>query len=835
MARVHAGVALASGAALLLQVSLVRVFSVAQWHHLAFVAVGLGLLGFGASGTALSSSRRLRRAPLRTAAWGAAAFLPATALALLAVWKVPFDAYLMALEPIQSAFLALQLMALVLPFLCAGLVTGAVLAALPERAGSLYAASFVGAAAGAIAALPVLGLVGGPGGMVASAAVAMAGAAALWREDRAPATAAGRRSVRVMPTVALAAVVVLGLTAGAAPEIPISQYKSLSQIRRYPESRLEFSARSAGSSVDVTRSPALRFAPGLSLTYAGVPPSLPGLTVDGDGLRGLPVHGDASFTAYLPTAIAYGLSPGSALVVGVGVEVLGALHHGMDPVVVVEGNPLVAQAATAIPGSLVRRANTPRTPLSTVMPGPALAQMVGENPRTYLRRSRVLYNVIQVPPQESFQVVASGAFSLAENHLMTVEALGDYLRGLAPGGVLAVTRWVQTPPSEEVRAWAAAVAALEGPAHGGPAAPGGAVAGKVMALRSMNTLTILVKPSGFGADDVARVRAFCAARHFDITYAPGVDPAEGNRYNVLPEDLHHEAFVAILSPQRREGFLAAFPFDVSPSRDDRPFFFHFFRWRQVPAVLGNLGRTWQPFGGGGYLILLVLLTVVTLLSAVLIVAPLRWMGDASAPVGGQPRRTAAVFAYFLALGFGYLFVEIPLVQQLILVLTHPTYAFAAVLAGLLLSSGVGSMLSARIGRGLRWAVLAVAAAALAFAWALPAIVDSALGLTLAARIALLGSVMLPLGVLMGMPFPAAVRLLGRRDPALVPWAWAINGCASVMGSIAAALLALDWGFSTVVACGGLAYAVAFVAIIALPAARTSPPPDCETSIGRLPS
>ncbi len=810
MARIHAGVALASGAALLLQVSLVRLFSVAQWHHLAFVAVGLGLLGFGASGTALAAFGRLRRTPIRTAAWGATAFLPATVLALLALRTVPFDAYLMALEPVQSAFLALQLLALLLPFLCAGLVTGAALVAQPERAGALYAASFAGAAAGTVASLPVLALAGGAGGMIASAAVATTGAAALWWPGGTPDASGGRRRARAAAMVALTAAAMLGLAAGAAPEIPLSPYKSLSQIRRYPEARLEFSARSAGARVEVVRSPALRFAPGLSPAYPGVPPSLPGLTVDGDGLRGLPVEGDASFTAYLPSAAAYGLSPGSALVVGVGVEVLGALHHGMEPAVVVEGNPLVAEAAAAVPGSLVRGTA-------------ALAQMVVENPRAYLRRSRALFDVIQVPPQESFQVVASGAFSLAENHLLTVEAFGDYLRGLAPGGVLAVTRWVQTPPTEEIRAWAGVVAALEGMAPAGPRAPEGAVAGRIMALRSLNTVTILAKPSGFGADEIARVRAFCAERQFDITYGPGVDPAEGNRHNVLPADLHREAFVAILSPGGRERLHADYRFDVTPSHDDRPFFFHFFRWRQVPEVVGTLGRTWQPFGGGGYLILVVLLAAVTLFAGVLIVAPLRWMGAARAAGSVPPRRAAAVLAYFLALGFGYLFVEIPLVQQSIVVLTHPTYAFVVVLSGLLLSSGAGSILSARLTGGPRAAVLAVAAAALALGWVLPSIVTLAFDLTLYARVALIGAITIPLGMLMGVPFPAAVRLLGRSEPSLVPWAWAINGCASVVGSIAAALLALEWGFQAVVLCGGLAYAAAFLAVIALPEARTSHP------------
>jgi hypothetical protein len=805
---VHAGVALVSAAALLLQIVLTRIFSVVQWHHFAFMAVGLGLLGFGASGTALAVFPGLRRAPLRTAAWGALLVAPSVGLALLAIAAVPFDAYLMALEPVQVLYLAAQATALVLPFLCAGLVVGAVLAGFPDAAGSLYAASFLGAAGGALAAVPLLSAIGGPQGMIASAALATSGAALLLQVSPAP----DRR-----PAVAAAALAVLTALAALVPlELPISPYKALSQLRRFPDARIGFSKWNAISRVDVVQSAAVRSAPGLSVAFPGVPPALPGLTVDGDGPRGLPAGVDAAFTEFLPSAVAYRLRRGRTLVVGMGLEVLGALRHGMAPVVVVEANPMVVEAARRFGGGL---------------PG---VTVVVENPRTYLRRTRERFDLIQVPPQESFQVVASGAFSLAENHLYTVEALRGYLDRLAPGGVLAVTRWIQTPPSEEIRVWAAAVAALS------DAGPDSCLA----ALRSLNTMTVLVRLEGFGPADVAAIREFASSRRFDITYAPGVDAAEGNRYNVLPRDVHREAFTAVLDPAWREELLRTYPFDVRPVSDDRPFFFHFFRWRQVPQILADLGRTWQPFGGGGYLVLLAMLAIVTLLSAGLILLPLRYLArnqpsaTPTVPRPAPPR--GPVFLYFLAIGAGYLFIEIPLLQQAILVLGHPTYALAAVLAGLLVASGAGSLASPRVGRRLPAVVAAVAVAAAAAALFLPGAFQACLGFALPVRLAVIATAVLPLGLLMGVPFPAAVRALGRTDPAAIPWAWGVNGCASVIASILAAMAALEWGFGMVMLLGALAYTAAAViapssAFTSSPAARTSPTPDCGTSTGRPPS
>lgn len=307
---------------------------------------------------------------------------------------------------------------------------------------------------------------------------------------------------------------------------------------------------------------------------------------------------------------------------------------------------------------------------------------------------------------------------------------------------------------------------------------------------------------------MAALRAFASARRFDITYAPGLPPALANRYHVLPVDLHREAFTALLDPRQRRTFLRRYPFEVGPIRDDRPFFFHFFRWSQVPQILAGLGRTWQPFGGGGYLVLLALLVVLSALAAGLILLPLRLrprgLSHPSAPPDARLPRTG-VFAYFLALGFAYLFVEVPLLQQMALLLGFPTYAVAAILAMLLVASGLGSLAGNRWRPAASRVLPVLAAAVLLVAWILPRLLQAGLGLPAAARVAIIGATVLPPGVMMGMPFPAGIRFLGRHDPALVPWAWGINGCASVVGAVVAAVLQLQWGFRAVLVLGGLAY------------------------------
>lgn len=761
------GVGLISAAGLLLEVTLTRIFSIIQWYHFAFLAVGAGLLGFGASGTLLAAAHA-RRVVQRVPAFAAAAFPPAVAAAYAALLFVPFDAYRIALEPVQFAYLGLQLAALVLPFLFVGLAVGGALASRPRDAGPLYAASLVGSGSGALLAVRILQAVPASAALLAASGLGAAGAAFLGQGP-------GRRRAGAG---LLAAAVLLAAALTVSPPLRLSPYKSLSQYMLLPDARITFSGVNAVSQVDVVESQAIHAIPGLSPVYGGPPPRMAILTIDGDAPRPLPRSPDTTITAFLPSSAVYALRAGRTLVVGSGgFEVLGALRHGMPEVIVVEPNPLVADAA------------------ARTMPevfGHPRVRIVREEPRIFIRGAGPAFDVIQVPTGESFQVIASGAYSLTEHYLYTVEALRDLVGRLAPGGVMVLTRWLQQPPSEEVRVWAAAAVALEQLGL----VPGAHLA----AIRSLNTAAILVARRPWTPQEAGALAAFAASRRFDVIYAPGIGAEAGNRYNVLPEDLYRAAFEAMLDPIARSQYIDASPFNVAPVSDSRPFFFHFFRWEQVPAILAGLGRTWQPFGGGGYLVILGALAAMLVLSAVLILWPLRLLG-------AVPPRAGAVAAYFLLLGIGYLFVEIPLMQQFILLLGHPTYALSIVLSGLLAASGAGSILSGRLLRRLPLLLGMLAAIILLLAPGLGALVHAALGLPFLARVTIALAVLALLGIPMGVPFAAGIQLIARR-PDLVPWAWAINGCASVLSAIGAALVGLQYGFPPVLAAAAAAYALA---------------------------
>lgn len=776
------GIFLLSAAGLAFEITLTRVFALAQWYHFAFMSVSLALLGFGASGSALSLLRgtiaRLRLAPHRILGMLAALFGLGVMLSYLSINFLPFDSYRLAWDRMQLLYFVFYYLSLALPFFFGGLAVGGLLAARPELTTRVYAANLAGSAMGCLLALIALPILGGAGAVLFSAA--LGGVAAFVFDGR------GRR-LRWFYAAMIVTLMGTIIVSPAGLEIRLSEYKGLSHAERFPDAQTVFRQWNASSRVDVLQSSSIRAAPGLGLAYLGAMPPQHGLFVDGDGLSGivdLARVGDeelAAFVDNLPTALAYRLRPDArALILEPrgGLDIHVALQGGAASVRAVESNGLVVDAVRAF-GSLY---DNPRvTPVVT-------------GGRSYLRRNPARYDVIDLALTGSYRPVTSGAFSLTEDYLLTQEALADYLSHLDDDGLLVLSRWLQAPPSESLRAWALAVEAVEGKQ----------AARRLVAIRGWSTSMILLKNGLWTAEEIATVQEFCAARSFDLLYYPGMTESEANRFAVHEHPIYHRAFTGLLAADDRERFYSEYAFAIRPPTDERPFFFHFFTWQQTPAILEKLGQTWQPFGGSGYLVLMALLALALLASGVFILLPLA-IRRRSLP---GPKKW--VFAYFALLGWGYLFVEIPLMQRFILFLDHPVYAFAAVLFSLLLFSGIGSALAPRLPQRGALAILSVAA--LLYSLLLPLGFDRLLGWPLAARLAATLIALAPLGFLMGLPFPQGMILLNQRSPALIPWAWGINGCASVTASVLAAMLALSVGFSGVLIAGAGCYALALLAL-----------------------
>ncbi|MGQ9458851.1 MAG: hypothetical protein ACUVS5_11300, partial [Anaerolineae bacterium] len=708
MRRLGAGLAGIALATLAFEALLLRVFSLAQWYHFAFMVVSIALLGYGASGTLLALRPGLDGAHLHRwlgrLAW---AFALSMLGAYLFVNLVPFDSYTIAWDRRQAFLLAGHYLALAVPFLASGLALGLILAQHPARAGPLYGANLVGSALGCLLVPLLLPRLGAERTLVAICLVGWCVAAVL----------APRPTPREVLVWGVSGLAFLALLLAPPPwlEARLSPYKGLPQALLHPGARVVYSRWNAYSRVDVVAGSSLRSAPGLSAAFRGVPPAQWSLFVDGDSRS--PVLGEAGegedpaaweALHHLPTSLPFRLRPGAqALVLEPrgGLDLLVALEEGTAGIVAVEGNPLVVEAVEHL------LAGSPRNPYA------------GEHVRTVLREGRPFlqsdagtYDIILFSLADPFRPLTSGAYSLSEHYLYTAEAMQAAYARLRPGGLLVLHRWLQWPPSESVRAGALLVEALE--RAGEPASQCLAV------LRTWSTALLLARRGPWTPEELAAIRRFAREEQYDLVYLPDITPDEVNRYSQYERPAYYEAFQALIHGDRAAFYREA-TFDVRPPTDDRPFFFHFFRWRQTPDVLRNLGRTWQPFGGSGYFVLVALLALAVLAAGTFILLPVA----AGGRVARQGRGTVTL--YFGALGLGYLLLEIPLIQRFILFLDQPIYAFVVVLFSLFLFSGLGSMASAHL--PWRAGLWVLAAGALAAPPALDAGVRATLGWPLAGR------------------------------------------------------------------------------------------------------
>ncbi len=834
MRRRAAVIFLVSAAVLADEVVLVRAFSIGLWHHFAYMVISIALLGFGASGTLLAVLVRAKKPPESASSGaGASAWLAASA-AMFAIFlplsfaltqKIPFEPYLIVWDHQQWFYLGCYYLVLFVPFFAAATAVGLVLISESEDSPRLYFFNLIGSAAGAAMAVSLL-QVGTVERVVLAVTGLAQGAALLALLDLL--SARKPRSTRALAALAAVMVAILPLYYMVRPfSVRLSPYKGLSYALNLPGAQELATRSSAIGRVDVVGSPAIRQAPGLSLVTpaeAAIPTQL-GIFVDGEVAGAITAFkGDVRDVAYLDwmsTAAHSVLGPTSPDVcvigAGGGASVLLALRHGARRVDAVEMDANVVQLLREtfrdFSGALYKR--------------PEVRIHVADG-RAFLEAARTQWDVIDISLVDSFAAAAVGLGAVNESYLYTREAFKTYLQHLRSGGILTVTRWIRTPPRDELKLFATAIAALE--------EMGLSPASRLVLVRSWATATLLAKREPFTPEELAAVRNWSEERLFDVAYFPAMAAGEGNRFNILARDWYGEGAAALLAGgTRSDRFFREYPFFIRPATDDQPYFFHFFRWRSLPALLSTGDLSWVPFVEWGYLILIATLIQAVLFGIVIIFMPLLLLRQHAS--NGPPRvlRTRmSVLAYFLLLGIGFMFVEMALIQRLVFFLANPIYAVAVVLAGLLLVSGLGSRWA---GRKLREgyserrlacsAALAVAATAALYAFALRPLLMPLIGWPMAARITVALAVMLPLAF-MGMLFPLGLRHVGRCHAHLLPWGWAINGCASVIATSLATLLAMGSGLSIVMLAAAACYVLAM-----LVASRWSE--VAETGLARNPS
>ena len=781
---VLASVAVLSAASLGYEILLTRLLSIVQWHHFAFLVISVALLGFGASGTfLLVLGDRIHTGIKPFLTLCALGFGLAAPVCFAIVQRVPFNVLDAPWSPGSLGWLLVIELLLAIPFFFAATGIGRALVVFGHRLSRVYAADLVGAGAGAAATVWVLYLVPAERALdLVCALGALAGALAI----------CGGRSPGRLPLLVLCGIVVALSGAGVTGELRISPFKPLPQALRVTGAELVDTRSGPLGMVSAVENRVVpfRLAPGLSLLAGAPVPEQVAVFVDADGPIEI-VGSDASLPppAYLgdlTSALPYALvSEARVLVLGAGAgsAVLQALGAGARSVDAVEIQPhvveLVRDRYHGFSGGIYEH--------------PAVTVHV-EDPRAFVEASGDEFDLIQIV---ALGASTAGLHALEAERLLTVESVRAVLARLSPAGVAAFTVRTRLPPRDGVRLLATVLDALEAAAIRSP--------GDHLAwIRSWSTTTLVVGRSPLTNAQVGAVRAFAGARAFDLIHVPGIASGEANRFNVLDRPYFHEAAQRMLA-ERPASFVRGYKFDIRPATDDRPYFWSFFRWAHAPEILSLSRKGGIGLLDVGYLALPAALVQAVAASAALILLPLLALREKR---GGARRRP--VLAGFFCIGLAFLLVEIAFIGHFTIILSHPLHALVVVLAAFLLFAGAGSYLSARRGpdASITGPVIGIAAIATTYAILYPYLASFLLGAAPGAKIAGAFLVIAPLATLMGMPFPRALARLNAVDPSLVPWAWGINGCASVIGAVLAALIGIHFGHTVVILAGVVLYLAA---------------------------
>jgi len=793
-------IALISACALAYEVLLARLFSLIQWHHFAFMVISLALLGYGVSGTVLALYRaqwlRHFTGVVRgNLLLGAGAMPICFALAQ----TIPFNPAEMLWAVTPWWQWALIYLLLALPFFFAANVIGLTFYRYGTHISAIYAADLTGAGVGSVAIIALLYL-WVPEKILGVLALLAYVAAWCARYAEAPRANASLTGFDRASLVIGGAVLLWSSTLTLQP----SPYKGEVQALRVAGARVVERLSSPLGVISVVANPQLplRHAPGLSLHATADIPEQLAVWQDGDALSAITAFsGDLATLAYLddtPNALPYHLAErfGNALVLGAGTgsEVLLALSHRVPRIDAVELDPQIV--------SLVRERYADFA--GGIYSHPAV-NIVIDDARGFVARSQQRYALISMALIDGSSV--AGVHGLSENYLYTVEAVRAYWQRLEPEGYLAMTRAIKIPPRDEVKWLATVIEALR-------QLPATQPAQQLVMIRGWQTSTLLVKRGLITPQEIARLRDFATTRGFDLVYYPGIRVEETNRYHQQPQPYLHEALRALLNHDAAR-FFDHYKFAVTPATDDRPYLFHTLKWRTLPEILPLLRSGGAFLLESGYLLLLAALGQAIVASLVLIALPLMVFKQRLGITPQILRAAPRVLGYFFCLGLAFLFIEIAFMQKFILLLHHPVYAMTAVLSAFLLGAGLGSHYAPRWQQTRHQPIAQAVAGIVTLSGVAMALLDG-LGPILQGSSALLRYLfavlaILPLGFFMGMPFPLGLARLHRSAPALIAWAWGINGCASVISAMLAMLIALELGFSALLLAALALYGLAVLA------------------------
>jgi spermidine synthase len=707
--------------------------------------------------------------------------------------KIPFNAEVFMWDNQQLMYLSALMLLLSVPFFFAASAICIAFIHFQESLSRIYAADLGGAAVGSLLIILLLFEFQPQHALVVISLISLFSAVFVL-PALTPRTS--RKVILLVFVVAL-----LAAFNAVYLELSPSPYKSQSQALQIQGSEIIHVDSSPLGLLTVVRNEQIPFrhAPGLSIhATQAILPQLSLFTDAGNAvaINHFPsTHQEMAYLASLTSAAAYVIGkPDRALIVGAGggTDLLQAIYFGVQQVHALEINPQVVAVVDQIYGKYSGH----------IYSNEKVTTHITEV-RDHLGSGKQKYPLIQLSLIDGNSTASSGMHALNESYLYTTEAMQLYLGHLAENGYLSLTRWISLPPRDSLKLFNTAVTALKGLGIQNASQ-------HIVFIRNWQTGTILIKKEPFNQNERDLLRQFNQSNAFDAVWIPGMESSEANRYNRLSSAVFHDAAVAILSDEQRQDFIDNYKFNLETASDDQPYFHHFFRWSTFKELLALRNQGGMQLIEWGYLVLLATLAISVISSVVLILIPLMLFANKPHQAVTPVSRIRVVY-YFFAIGIAFLMIEIAFMQKFILLLHHPLYSFSGTLAIFLLFAGIGSHVSGRLLK--RWQIkqvlllscLGIGLIGLAYLWLLEPVFEIATTLAMPYKVLLSIVLLGPLAFLMGMPFPTGLSLLSQKAEHYIPWAWGINGCASVISASLSTLLAIDLGFNVVIGIGLVLY------------------------------
>lgn len=899
---------------IMFEIALTRVFAIMMWHHFTYMVISIGLLGFGASGSLMTATRfgENEKQADRALVWVSAAYGFSVVLAFCFATLVRIDSLAIWERPQEALGLALIFLIIFVPFLLGGLGIGLALTRHVKNVNGLYCGDLVGSAIGAALSALLMKSFGstatvvlaGSFGVLASLFFSFGEGLARWR-------------ILSLPAALLAGVLGAGFAGGwldwrvpyapgkeaNVPEILIQQNPALGKIDKLysatAEVQVAFSMPTnpmIGGDFGRVDKMAIM---GRGVGQDGTAPTM--LFEGAADLAKFPFLDDTQAASpYVAHRVA-GRKDLNVMVIGVGggVDVMVALANGAKHVTAVELNSAMIDMVTDRYADYIGRLFDPAGAYKDRV------ELVNSEGRAWLRSHDTKYDSIQMSGVDSYTALSTGAYTLSESYLYTVQAVKDFYEHLNDGGIATWSRFIEMMPKkprETLRLANIAVTALRELGVADPAA-------HVCVFQGGGWASTMFKRGAFTTEEIQALRDFAMREGFaGLVYDPlapttqAIEPEPSNFFLIRPQlendarrllptvaadpaklaealdglqviaahvGMGEKVFEAMLpeflrtpelapsamqvveasrttileltkylketkekfrtllrgSEAERAAFVADYEFDVSPSTDDQPFFFNYYRWSALFPRLGGGGDagsdrlfTYHTEFPVGHAVLFFSMVGILLMAGIMILLPLLKLGIEGERTPGAWR----YFFYFAALGLGFMLVEVALMQKLVIFLGHPTYALSVVLTSLLAAAGTGSLLAGRIRvvaqKHILWILLGIVVVIALDVAAVNYLLPTLLGIQLWARMLVVVLLLIPTGLVLGMPFPSGMRIMQEQCPRLVPWGWAINAFFSVFGSLFCIVLSMGIGFSNVFYAAIAVYALGLACMRVRPAA-----------------